>query len=240
MPASIRKLEAETDRCIGRQENERKNFKRIAPARAPRRTSSRAPQSITKGPWPMPDVDRPAELWNGFVDVADTKDGSSTYPTRSTVRHLPSFGKTSKKTHTITFLCLQLHSFVKRKLEVPPQQRLLRAADLFCTYVLLHAARPIRRPPVSSGVQTLAGNLTLPDVGLRIRIQRHQLLWAKGIVGAGHSFARILPDTGVSHSFVSQSWITKPIPQWLLRKSCLSTLHVRTRRLRQKKKNRFP
>ena len=49
---------------------------------------SRAPQSITKGPWPMPDVDRPAELWNGVVD-ADTKDGSSTYPTSSTVRHLP-------------------------------------------------------------------------------------------------------------------------------------------------------
>ena len=42
------------------------------------------------------------------------------------------FGKTSKKTHTMTFLCLQLYSFVKRKQEVPPQQRLLRAADFFC------------------------------------------------------------------------------------------------------------
>ena len=42
------------------------------------------------------------------------------------------FGKTSKKTPTMTFLCLQLYSFVKRKQEVPPQQRLLRAADLFC------------------------------------------------------------------------------------------------------------
>ena len=91
VPASIRKVEAETDRGIGAlgdRKMKEKNFKRIAPARAPRRTSSRAPQSITKGPWPMPDVHRPGELWNGFVD-ADTKDGSSTYPTRSTVRHLP-------------------------------------------------------------------------------------------------------------------------------------------------------
>ena len=40
------------------------------------------------------------------------------------------FEKTSKKTHTMTFLCLQLYSFVKREQEVPPQQRLLRAADL--------------------------------------------------------------------------------------------------------------
>ena len=40
----------------------------------------------------------------------------------------------------MTFLCLQLHSFVKRKLEVPPQERLLRAADLFCirAIILLH------------------------------------------------------------------------------------------------------
>ena len=42
------------------------------------------------------------------------------------------FGKTSKKTHIMTFLCLQLYSFAKRKQEVPPQQRLLRATDLFC------------------------------------------------------------------------------------------------------------
>ena len=85
--ADVGGRDRQTHRCIGRQENERKkNNKRIAPARAPSRTSSRltrAPQSITKGPWPMPDVDRPAELWNGVVD-ADTKDGSSTYPTRLT------------------------------------------------------------------------------------------------------------------------------------------------------------
>ena len=39
------------------------------------------------------------------------------------------FAKTSKKTHTVTFFYLQLYSIVKRKQEVPPQQRLLRAAD---------------------------------------------------------------------------------------------------------------
>ena len=111
-----------------------KKIKRIAPARAPRRTSSRASQSITKGPWPMPDVDRPAELSNGVVD-ADTKDGSSTISNTLDSQTFANycFGKTSKKTHTMTFLCLQLYSLVKRKQEVPPQQRLLRAADLFCT-----------------------------------------------------------------------------------------------------------
>ena len=47
------------------------------------------------------------------------------------------FRKTSKKTQTMPFLCLQLYSFVKRKQEVPPQQALLRAADLFCIRAVL-------------------------------------------------------------------------------------------------------
>ena len=69
--------------------------------------------------------------WDGVVD-ADSKDGSSTSPTRSTDICQWCFAKTSKKTHTVTFFYLQLYSIVKRKQEVPPQQRLLRAADLFC------------------------------------------------------------------------------------------------------------
>ena len=81
----------------------------------------------------MPDVDRPAELrerlrrcghQGRIFHISNTLD--------SQIFAYNCFGKTSKKTHTMTFLCLQVHSFVKRKLEVPPQQRLLRAADLFC------------------------------------------------------------------------------------------------------------
>ena len=36
------------------------------------------------------------------------------------------FRKTSKKTHTRTFLCLQLYSFVNRKQEVPPAARVAK------------------------------------------------------------------------------------------------------------------
>ena len=46
----------------------------------------------------------------------------------------------------MTFLCLQLHSFAKRKLEVPPQQRLLRAADLFCIRAILQLATKTNTP----------------------------------------------------------------------------------------------
>ena len=144
--------------------------------------------------------------------MADTKDGSSTYPTRSTVRHLPSFGKTSKKTHTITFLT-QLR---QAKTGSTPAATVAKGRG-FILHIRAIACSPTHtQRPVSSGVQTLAGNLTLRLIlGRRPTdsIQRHQLLCAKGLVGAGHPFARILPDTGVSHSFVSQSWITKPIPQ---------------------------
>ena len=133
VPASIRKLEAETDRHIGtlgdRKMKEKKNKKLIGPARAPRRTSSRAPQSMTKGPWPMADVDRPAELWNGIVD-ADTKDGSSTYPTRSTVRHLPIIAL-ERRTPCLS-RAFNSTALTKQKQEVPPQQRLLKTADLLC------------------------------------------------------------------------------------------------------------
>ena len=44
----------------------------------------------------------------------------------------------------MTFLCLQLYSLVKRKQEVPPQQRLLRAADLFCIRAIWPIV-PLRR-----------------------------------------------------------------------------------------------
>ena len=58
---------------------------------------------------------------------------------------------------------------------------------------------------VSSGEHTLAGNLALRLIpGRTDSIQRHQLLCAEALVG-GHP-ARILLDTGASHSFVSQSW----------------------------------
>ena len=108
-----------------------KEKKRIAPARAPRRTSSRAPHSVHNEGSLTNARCRPAcralerrRRCGRIFHISNTLD-SQTFAYNC-------FGKTSKKTHTMAFLCLQLYSFVKRKLEVPPQQRLLRAADLFC------------------------------------------------------------------------------------------------------------
>ena len=75
----------ETDRHIGALSDRKlTNFQtntRFASARAPRRLVRNT------GSLNHTDVDRP-ELWNGVV-AAETKDGSSTSPTRSTVRHSP-------------------------------------------------------------------------------------------------------------------------------------------------------
>ena len=116
---------------------EKKNHYKNRTDRAPCKTSLRSPQSITKDPWPdatlrcWPDCSalERRRTWGhqgGIFHISNTLD-SQTFANNF-------FRKTSKKTHNMTFLCLQLYSFVKRKQEVPPQQRLLRAVDLFCIF----------------------------------------------------------------------------------------------------------
>ena len=143
MPASIRKLEAETDRHIGA----------LGDRKMKKKTEKNRPS-----PCSTQNVLKSATVHNeGSLTHARCRPACRAREQRRRCGHqgrifhtsntLDSqtfayncFGKTSKKTHTMTFLCLQLYSFIKRKQEVPPQQRLLRAADLFAYVIVIQSS----------------------------------------------------------------------------------------------------
>ena len=126
----------QTHRCIGRQENERK--KKNRPSSCSTQNALKSATVHNEGSLtharcrpPCRALERHRRCWHqGRIVHMSNKLHSQTFAYNC-------FGKTSKKTHAMTFLCLQLHSFVKRKQEVPPQQRLLRAADLFCIRAII-------------------------------------------------------------------------------------------------------